>query len=69
MIRCAGSIHQARDGKQAFAWGAAHGRLGAGGADAIKEDGGGFVVGVLGDELAFEGFMEDGLAEARGHID
>jgi hypothetical protein len=50
----------------AFAWGAARGGLRAGGADAVEEDGGGFVVGVLGDEFAFEGFVEDGLAEAGG---
>jgi hypothetical protein len=30
------------------------------GADAFEEDAGGFVGGVLGDELAFEGFGEDG---------
>ena len=36
----------------------------ADGADALEEDGGGFVVGVLGDEFAFEGFLEDGLTEA-----
>ena len=50
----------------AFAWGAAHGRLRAGGADVIEEDGGGFVAGVLGDEFAFEGFVEDGVAESGG---
>ena len=50
----------------AFVWGPARGRLRAGGADAVEEDGGGLVVGVLGDEFAFEGFVEDGLAEAGG---
>jgi hypothetical protein len=38
----------------------------AGGADAVEEDGGGLVVGILGDESAFEGFVENGLAEAGG---
>jgi hypothetical protein len=36
----------------------------AGGADALEQDGGGLVVGILGDEFAFKGFLEDGLAEA-----
>ena len=36
----------------------------AGGADALEQDGGGLVVGILGDEFAFEGFLEDGLTEA-----
>ena len=40
----------------------------AGDADAVEQDGCGFVVGVLGDELAFEGFLEDGLAEAGGAV-
>jgi len=35
-------------------------------ADAFEEDGGRFVAGVLRDELAGEGFGEDGLAEAGG---
>ena len=52
----------------AFTWGAARGGLRAGGADAFEEDGGGFVVGVLGDEFAGEGFVEDGLAEAGGTL-
>jgi hypothetical protein len=38
----------------------------AGGSDAFEEDGCGFVVGVLGDQLAFEGFLENGLAEPGG---
>ena len=50
----------------AHAWGAPRGRLRAGGADAVEKDGGWLVVGVLGDELAFEGFLEDGLAQAGG---
>ena len=53
----------------AFAWDAARGCLRAGGADAFEEDGGGLVVGVLGDESAFEGLLEDGLTEAGGHMD
>jgi hypothetical protein len=36
----------------------------AGGADAFEQDGCGFVVGVLGHEFAFEGFLEDGITEA-----
>jgi len=36
------------------------------GSDALEEDAGGLVVEVLGDELAFEGALEDGLAEALG---
>ena len=35
----------------AFVWGPARGRLRAGGADAVEEDGGGFVVGVLGQQF------------------
>src|ERR1017187_804620 len=35
----------------------------ASGADAFEQDRRWFVVGVLGDEFAFEGFLEDGLAE------
>ena len=35
----------------------------AGGADALEEDAGGLVGGVLGDELAAEGLGEDGLGE------
>jgi hypothetical protein len=49
-----------------LAWGAARGRLSAGGADAFEEDGCGLVVGVLEDQFAFEGFLEDGLAKAGG---
>ena len=37
----------------------------AGDLDAGEEGFGGFVVGVLGDELAAEGFGEDGLVELR----
>ena len=36
------------------------------GADAFEQDGSGLVVGVLGDEFAFEGFLEDGLADCGG---
>jgi hypothetical protein len=36
------------------------------GTDAVEEDGSRLVGGVLGDELAFEGTLEDGLAEAVG---
>ena len=50
----------------ALAWAASGGGLCAGGADAFEKDGGGFVVGVLGDELSFEGFFQDGLAEGGG---
>jgi len=40
--------------------------MGAGGANAFEQDGGGFAVGVLGDQFAFEGFLEDGLAKTGG---
>jgi hypothetical protein len=50
----------------AFAERAARGGVRAAGAVAFDEDGCGLVVGVLGDEFAFEGFLEDGLAEAGG---
>ena len=33
------------------------------GSDASEQDGGGLVVGVLGDEFATKGFGEDGLVE------
>ena len=36
------------------------------GADALQQDGGGFVVGVLGHKLAGESLFEDALAEAVG---
>ena len=49
-----------------FTWGAPHGRLRARRADAFEQDGCGFVVGVLRDQLSFEGLLEDGLAEAGG---
>lgn len=50
----------------AFACGAARGRFCVGGLDAFEEEGCGFVVGVLGEEFAFEGFVEDDLAEGGG---
>jgi hypothetical protein len=34
----------------------------------LEQNGGGLVVGVLGDEFAFEGFLEDGLAKAGGTV-
>ena len=47
-------------------WGAASGGVRSGGADAFEQDGCGLVVGVLGEEFAFEGFLEDGLERAGG---
>jgi hypothetical protein len=43
--------------------GAAFGGIGALAADAVEEDGGGLVGGVLGDEVAAEGLGEDGAIE------
>ena len=34
--------------------------------DALQEDAGGLVIRVLGDEAAFEGAFQDGLAQSRG---
>jgi hypothetical protein len=42
------------------------GRPGAVGLDPLQQCGGGFVLGVLGDELAGEGFFQDGLAQGVG---
>ena len=36
----------------------------ASGTDTLEQDGRGFVVGILRDECAFEGFLEDGLTQA-----
>jgi len=35
------------------------------GSDALQQHLGGFIIGILVDEAAFEGPLEDGLAEAR----
>jgi len=40
--------------------------LGALGLDAAQQGGGGFIAGVLGDEVAGEGFFQDGLAQGFG---
>src|ERR1035438_339184 len=49
-----------------FTWGAEDGGRRERGADAFKQDGRGLVVGILGNEFTFEGFLEDGLAKAGG---
>ena len=42
------------------------GELGFFGADAFQEDAGGFVGGILGHELALDGFLEDGFFQLVG---